>query len=537
LPKIFISYRRSDTTAGYASWIYDRLTEAFGEENVFMDIDSLPLGVDFVDQLEATLHQSDVALVLIGPNWLTATFESGARRLDDPEDFVRLEVGRLLRTDVRVIPVLVDGAKMPAGNELPGELSPLARRQGLVFNRHGGGAIRDLTKAIREADAERARTAIRSPAPPREPPPPPPEAPPREPAAPGPEPPVDPADEPPPERRSHRRLILAAAAAVIVAAIIGVVVATGGGGSASHTSSFRALSKGAIPVGNSPDGMVIAHGNVWVANAGDGTMTRIDQASGHVLGTSRYTTRPVTAAPLSMWNQALWVGDAGNGTVDEIDPASPDAIKSRVTVGGQPYALNVAAGALWIANSNDTLARLVTGSTTPSTIHVGAGPKRMAFTSTRLWVDNRSAGTVTRIDATTGQVLGTTTIGGNPTAINVLSGTLWVADETQNTVTRRDLVSVRAVGSPIHVGAGPRRVAVDNGSMWFANARDGTVTRIDGSTGRVLATIRVGGYPDAIAAQNGVVWVALWSRPNVEHHGPPGGVARIAESTGKLLGT
>ena len=163
MPKVFISYRRSDTTPGYASWIYDRLAETFGADSVFMDIDSLPLGVDFVEQLERSLHQTDVALILIGPNWLAASDESGARRLDDPDDFVRLEVAAALRAETRVIPVLVDGARMPAGHELPEELGFLARRQALVFVRHGGGAIRDLVNAIRDADSARARPAEHAP--------------------------------------------------------------------------------------------------------------------------------------------------------------------------------------------------------------------------------------------------------------------------------------------------------------------------------------------------------------------------------------
>lgn len=93
MPHVFISYRRSDTTSGYASWIYDRSASKFGTENVFMDMDSLPLGVDFVAHLERALSLADVALVLIGPGWLEASDERGARRLDNPHDFVRIEVG------------------------------------------------------------------------------------------------------------------------------------------------------------------------------------------------------------------------------------------------------------------------------------------------------------------------------------------------------------------------------------------------------------------------------------------------------------
>ena len=151
MPSVFISYRRSDTTSGYASWIYERLATVLGAEQVFMDLDSLPLGVDFVEHLERALSTATVALVLIGPTWLDAADEDGRRRLDDPRDFVRVEVAAALRASVRVIPVLIDGATLPDADLLPENISALARRQALVFQRQGGAAIRDLVEAVEQA--------------------------------------------------------------------------------------------------------------------------------------------------------------------------------------------------------------------------------------------------------------------------------------------------------------------------------------------------------------------------------------------------
>src|SRR5579862_9032491 len=148
MPQVFISYRRSDTTSGYASWIYERLAARFGGDHVFMDVDSLPLGVDFVEHLNRALANTDVALVLIGPGWLDAADEDGNRRLDDPDDFVRIEVATALRTSGRVIPVLVDGAQMPKAELMPEDLRPLARRQALIAQRQRAAAIQDLTSAI-----------------------------------------------------------------------------------------------------------------------------------------------------------------------------------------------------------------------------------------------------------------------------------------------------------------------------------------------------------------------------------------------------
>ena len=89
--RIFISYRRDDT-AYPAGWLFDRLVERFGAEQIFKDVDSIELGDDFVEVLNEAVGSTDVLLALIGDKWLTVTGEEGARRLDDPDDFVRLEI-------------------------------------------------------------------------------------------------------------------------------------------------------------------------------------------------------------------------------------------------------------------------------------------------------------------------------------------------------------------------------------------------------------------------------------------------------------
>lgn len=149
--QVFISYRRTDT-AGYASWIYDRLATKFGSENVFMDVDSVTLGVDFADELRRVLGRANVAIVLIGPRWLEASDELGNRRIDDPADFVRMEVAAALRSSSSVIPVLVDGAQMPQKDSLPEDLGPLLRRQALVFDRSGGASLARLETTIEQQD-------------------------------------------------------------------------------------------------------------------------------------------------------------------------------------------------------------------------------------------------------------------------------------------------------------------------------------------------------------------------------------------------
>ena len=96
-----------------------------------MDIDTIELGVDFTQKIQEAVTSCDVLLSVIGPTWLTATDADGKRRLDDPNDFVRLEVLTALERDIRVIPLLVQGASMPKEKDLPKELASLARRNGM----------------------------------------------------------------------------------------------------------------------------------------------------------------------------------------------------------------------------------------------------------------------------------------------------------------------------------------------------------------------------------------------------------------------
>jgi hypothetical protein len=126
---IFISYRRQDT--GYpAGWLYDRLVVRYADQ-VFKDVDSIELGDDFVEVITAAVASCDVLLALIGDQWVTIADEEGRRRIDDPDDFVRLEIEAALTRNVRVIPILVGGATMPRADELPPSMAMLVRRQAL----------------------------------------------------------------------------------------------------------------------------------------------------------------------------------------------------------------------------------------------------------------------------------------------------------------------------------------------------------------------------------------------------------------------
>jgi uncharacterized RDD family membrane protein YckC len=158
--RIFMSYRREDT-AFPAGWLYDRLVSHFGRGQVFKDIDSIELGDDFIEVITTAVGSCDVLLALIGDRWLTITGQDGRRRLDNPDDFVRLELEAALVRDVRVIPILVDVAQMPRADELPLSLAKLVRRQALElspnrFDTDTRRLLRVLDRTVAEAQ-EQAR--------------------------------------------------------------------------------------------------------------------------------------------------------------------------------------------------------------------------------------------------------------------------------------------------------------------------------------------------------------------------------------------
>lgn len=130
MPGIFICYRRDDTSP-YAGRLYDHLSARFGADRVFMDIDTIRPGDDFVQVISDRVAACDVLIAVIGRRWLASSDPRGARRLDDPNDFVRIEIASALNRKVRVIPALVDGAEMPRADQLPRELASLARRNAI----------------------------------------------------------------------------------------------------------------------------------------------------------------------------------------------------------------------------------------------------------------------------------------------------------------------------------------------------------------------------------------------------------------------
>jgi hypothetical protein len=132
MSRIFINYRRQDSE-GYVGRL-DRLSQHFERDDIFMDVDSISPGADFVKTLENAVAACDVFIAVIGPQWSDIADDAGSRRLDQWNDFVRIEIASALKQDKLLIPVLVGRSQMPSADELPDELKDLAHRNAIELS-------------------------------------------------------------------------------------------------------------------------------------------------------------------------------------------------------------------------------------------------------------------------------------------------------------------------------------------------------------------------------------------------------------------
>ncbi len=156
---IFINYRRDDAP-GVAGRLFDYLAGRFSREDLFMDVDAMKPGVDFAKQLDAQVSHCRVLLAVIGPHWLDTKDKTGARRLDNEKDYVRIELASALKRDIAVIPVLVDGATMPPAESLADDLKPLAFRHALELRHSRFSADADAIVHALESAVPRRRNLM-----------------------------------------------------------------------------------------------------------------------------------------------------------------------------------------------------------------------------------------------------------------------------------------------------------------------------------------------------------------------------------------
>ena len=160
MAKIFLNYRREETS-GHAGRLYDRLSQHFGADQIFMDLDTLKPGVDFTQDIDQAVGQCEVMVSLVGNRWLVLPDESGGPRINNPEDWVRLEIKSALDRNIPVVPVLVQRASMPSKSQLPSNLEQFTRRQAfeLLDNRFHQDAdnLIDRLEEILQEIAEQKR--------------------------------------------------------------------------------------------------------------------------------------------------------------------------------------------------------------------------------------------------------------------------------------------------------------------------------------------------------------------------------------------
>ena len=280
-----------------------------------------------------------------------------------------------------------------------------------------------------------------------------------------------------PPRVSRRTGLVAAVAGVLAAAVAISIFARGQGGSGGgpieaaggnsvafvDASSHELVAD--VPVGASPTNVALGDGAVWVTNAADSTVDRIDPDTGTVRQTIRVGKGP---DDLASGAGSVWVTNGLAGTVSRIDAAANDVVDT-IAVGSGPSGIAVGLGAVWVVNRDDHM--------------------------------------LAKIAPSTGRVVGSAPVGTSPVDVAVGAGAVWVTSSTDGQVLRVDPKDVR-VTEAINVGRGPEAIAVGAGGVWVANTIDGTVSRIDPETSGVTATIAVGEGPSGIQAQSGAVWVS-----------------------------
>ncbi len=345
------------------------------------------------------------------------------------------------------------------------------------------------------------------------------------------DPALDPASPPPaqvtPPRRSPRpraASAFAAATLLLLAALaaFGISRSTGSDGLAGiDENAVGLIDPGGrrvtaqYSVGHAPSAVVAGGGSLWVANALDGTVSRIDRTRDQIV------TVPVDGRPtaLAFGAGSLWIVDGDARSVAQLDPGT-NRVVQRIEVANAPRAVAVAAGAMWVASEVDgavyriDLERPRAGRSIP----LGANPTAIAAGAGAIWAASEEAGTVTRIEPRSGTVVRAIKVGNGPSALAAGEGAVWVANRADGTLSRID-PATNAVSWTVRVGSDPSAVSAGAGAVWVAGGEEGTVARVDARAPRVLDTIETGNSPTAIAATDDAVWTAGVAPPAAHRGG------------------
>jgi DNA-binding beta-propeller fold protein YncE len=534
---IFLSYRRDDS-AGWTGRLHEHLVHQWGPDQVFMDIDAIAPGEDFRKAIAQMMRTCDVVMVVIGPNWVTARDDTGARRLDEEGDTHRAEVAAaLVADDVRVIPVLVGGAAMPKVSELPTPLKDLAYRHAAVIDdRRFASDVRDMqeslkrfaeglasrraaeTKAKRAAELEAARRA---------------------------------------EEEAGRTAELEAARQRDEEARLAALAAATERAAAERQGAERAAAERAAAereaarpadeakqaeevveeqAGASRRRVLVAVGAaVAVAALGGGVLLATadddgtdDRGSGEEGSTapSTATTDPAeppkltvgTAVPvgngpdgIALDATGLWVAVTQSDSLAVIDPnggevVGPPADSDPLQADSDPLAVASGFRSIWVTMRNDGETWRIDPDTgkRQAVIRTPNEPAALAMGRDAVWVASGKGG-VWRIDPDTNEVTGPAGVN-HPAGLAITGEAVWVTSFDDNIVVQLDPDTLE-VKDTLDVGDGPDAVAAGDGFLWVANRRAGTVSRIDLATGESLPPIEVGHEPVGIAIDGDRVWV------------------------------
>jgi peptide/nickel transport system substrate-binding protein len=343
----------------------------------------------------------------------------------------------------------------------------------------------------------------------------------------------DPALAPPPRarpssrRRLPRALVLAAAAAVLA------------GGAAFAVSRIAApdsldgIDENAVGridaadgdlvaqylVGREPRALAAGGGSVWVADARDQTVSRLEPSR------NRVVTIPVGTDPVALayGDGALWVAERGDGTVAQISPAS-NKVTRRIEGVNAPSALAVGSGSVWVGSAVDRTVSRIGADGSEAVIHLGAPPSAIAAGAGAVWITSEETGTLFRVEPRTGTVVRAIRVGNRPVAVAAGDSGVWVVNRQDATVSRID-PATNSVSDLIAVARDPGAIALSASDVWVATA-NAQVTRIDRRARRVAATIELGNPPTALANDGGSLWVA--TQPTAAHH--RGGTVTVGAS-------
>ncbi len=455
---VFINYRRDDC-AGHAGRLYDSLVARLGDAAVFIDIDAIEPGADFSQRIEEAVGACHLLIVLIGDDWLEIADAHGRRRLDDPADLVRLEIAAgLRRSGLRVIPVLVEKATMPAAEQLPDDLKPLAGRNALELSderwRYDVDRLGEIvesvsakaplptgTRGVLAGRAERLMGSLRG------------------------------------RRQTRVRAIALAALAIAV----GVAITQAGG------SGDRAIVR-PVRLGGLPGRPAVGNGAVWVPLSEKNAVARVNPAKPRATpDLFKVGTYPVAVAAGA---GRIWVANASSDDVSVIDPSGRREVTTVRHVGHEPSDIAVDGdGIVWVANcwcTDDsgrpsTVARIDPGTGKVRQITVGKHPLGLGVGpgDRNVWVTSDDDGSVRPINRDTLRVGRRIQVGVNPTDVVVDSTGIWVSLTGENRVARIDPRTHVLDPRQFPVGVRPWTLALGGGFLWVSHEGDGSLRRID----------------------------------------------------------